>query len=522
MSRVAIVGSGMMGSNLALDLARLGHDVTVFEKGPEYPYPHLPVFLAETKYHYDDPRWGIGHDLRRYAMTGQYARDLSDEAVMHVGGAGTRWTGLTMRMRPHDLHTRTAFGYGEDWPLEYAELEPWYCEAEARMGVSGTDDDNPWAPPRSKPYPLPPFELTWDDRRLAGKLERGGIHIHTTPQARASRDYDGRPACQNFDACDVCPIGARYSPTVHLQRAVATGHCTLHCGVSVRRIVTDASGRARGLVARANGESHDVEHDADLVVVAAASFESARLLLLSRDARHPDGLGNHAGHVGKHLVFHHIWSGHMHYREKLWPGRLGPWTGQSEQFCNPPGRGRYGGLKIEFPSSPSPEHMDVAAGASSLEESMAAFEVSRRCRRVAMHAESVPGEGKFVRLGAGEDRFGDPRLEIHYDLDDFDHRTYEYSADVFKRFAAASEAEFSQYREFVDFGTFAHFMGTCRMSAKPADGVVDPYGQVHGVPGLYVVGLSNFVGSGGALNPTLTGLALSLRSVGRMHEELRG
>jgi len=520
MSRVAIVGSGMVGANLALEFARRGHDVTVFEKGPDYPYPHEPQFLARIRYDYVDPRWEIGRDLRHTLSTGHYARDLTDEAVMVVGGAATRWTGLTMRMSPHDFRTKSVFGYGTDWPLGYDELEPWYCAAEARIGVSGTDADNPWAPPRSKPYPLPPFEMTWDDRVLAERLERAGIHIHTTPQARTRKAYDGREACMNFDACDFCPIGARYSPTHHLERAKATGRCTVRSDVSVRRVLADAAGRARALVCRPNRGERDFEHAADLVIVAGGAFESARLLLLSTDARHPDGLGNTTGHLGRHLVFHHIWSGHLHFREHLYPGRAGFWTGQSEQFCNPPTRGRHGGIKVEFPASPSPGHRQAAGDAESLAAALTAFEPSRRCRRVAIHAESVPGDGKRIVLSKRRDRFGDPRVEVHYDFDDFDHATYDFGRALYQRIAQGTGAYEWSYRDLADFGTFAHHMGGCRMSEKPADGVTDPFGEVHGVPGLYVLGLSVFASAGGALNPTITALALALRSADRMLERL--
>ncbi len=522
MSRVAIVGSGVVGANLALEFARLGHEVIVLEKGPDYPYPHQQQFLETTRYHFEDPKHSAAHDLRHYRMTGEYTRDLSDEAVMRVGGAGTKWTGLTMRMRAVDFRTRAAYGYGDDWPLGYADLEPWYCAAEERMGVSGTDADNPWSPPRTQPYPLPPFELTWDDRVLATRLEKAGIHIHTTPQARTRAEHGGRPACQNFNSCEVCPVGARYSPTFHLQQALATGRCTLRADVSVRRVLTDARGRARGLLCQGNQDAREFELAADLVVVAGGAFESARLLLLSKDARHPDGVGNHSGQLGRNLVFHHIWAGHVHYPDKWFAGRLGPWTGQTEQFCDPAGRGKYGGIKVEFPSSPSPAHMDAAAGAKSMAAAMAAFEPMRRCRRVAIHAESIPDAHKFVALCDTHDRFGDPRVEIHYDLNEFDAHTYEFGKGIFERIARGSGGESWEFREMRDFGIFNHYSGTCRMSAAPHDGVVNADGAVWEVPGLWVHGLSTFVNAGGALNPTLTGLALALRAVGPMQRSLGG
>lgn len=511
-ARVAIVGSGMIGSTLAFELARGGLEVTVFEKGVEYPYPHLEPFLESVHRDHSPPERSLPRDLVRTTSSGSYRRDLSLESVLRVGGSGTAWTALATRMTPADFRTRSARGFGDDWPLSYDELEPWMCRAEAQLGVSGTDDDNPWAPPRSRPYPLPPFEFTPDDALLAERLEAGGIHLHTTAQARTRLDYGGRPACMNVGECQVCPNGARYSPNHHLQRALATGRCRLVTRTGVRRVLTDATGRARGLVVRPNDGRPDREHPADVVIVAAAAIESARLLLLSKDARHPDGLGNTGGHVGRHLVFHHIWTGHLHYRERLFPGRVGFWTAQSDQFCDPPRRGTHGGVKIELPSRPAIAHVRAAGEATSFEEAMARFEVTARCRQVGMHAESLPGPGKSVSLSRTLDRFGDPVAHVHYDSSDFDRRTHAFARSLVERVAAATGAVGWTFPGAEDFGVFAHTMGTCRMGTGVADSVVDTFGAVHDTPGLFTLGLGSFVGSGGAVNPTLTGVALALRA----------
>lgn len=510
--RVAIVGSGMMGSTLAFELAAAGFEVTVFEKGPDYPYPHRQRFVESVNHDWSNPAFVLDDDLRHMSVSGTYGHDLSRESVMRVGGSGTAWTALATRMTPNDFRTRSLYGLGDDWPIGYDALEPYLCRAEAQIGVSGTDDDNPWAPPRSRPYPLPPFELTDDDALLAGRLAAAGIHMHTTPQARTRRDYDGRQACMNFGECQVCPNGARYSPTLHLQRAIATGRCRLETRTTVRRVVTDASGRARAVLVRPNDGGRDREHAADVVIVATAAFESARLLLLSADARHPDGLGNDGGHVGRHLAFHHIWIGHMHFREKLMPGRVGFWTGQSDQFCDPPTRGRHGGVKLELPSRPSTDHARAAGNAADLDEAMAAFEPTARCRQVGLHAESDTGDGKYVTLSRVHDRFGDPVAHVHYDSSDFDRATYAWARTLMERVAGACGATDWELAGLEDFGVYAHYMGTHRMSEDAAGGVVDTFGAVHGTPGLYAIGLGMFAGSGGAVNPTLTGIALALRA----------
>jgi choline dehydrogenase-like flavoprotein len=520
--RVAIVGSGMMGANMALTLARAGCDVTVFEKGPDYPYPQLPAFERGFLHDWPNPAWSLPPDLMRMVSTGSYSREIWRELVVRVGGSGSAWTGLSTRMTPVDFRTRTARGFGLDWPVDYDTLEPWMCAAEARLGVSGTDEDNPWAPPRSKPYPLPPFKLTADDVWFSAKLAAGGIHMHTTPQARTSREWDDRPACMNIGQCAVCPIGSRYSPTHHLQQAIATGRCRLVQDTTVRRVVTDATGRARGVLVRGNDDAADREHAADIVIVASAAFESARLLLLSKDARHPDGLGNTGGHVGRHLSFHHIWNTHLHYRQRVGAGAVGFWTGQSDQFVDPPRRGEVGGIKLELPSLPLLSHQHDAGEASTMEDAMRLFEVTARCRQVGLHAETAPSDRKYVKLATETDRFGDPVAHVHYDSSELDHRTHAFGRELFERVAKATGAVDGVYPELEDFGTYAHHMGTCRMGHSAADSVTDSFGAVHDTPGLFVIGLSNFVGSGGAVNPTLTGVAIALRAADFLIEQAHG
>ena len=162
-NRVAIVGSGPVGSTMAYYFTQKGFFVDVFEKGPQVPYPHTEQFSHETLYLHKNPDYELPNNLKNHTISGDYKGQIEKERLMVVGGTGTHWTAITPRMHPNDFNTKTLFDYGADWPISYEELEPYYCEAEAFIGVSGTDDDNPFAPWRSKPYPLPPFDLSYDD-----------------------------------------------------------------------------------------------------------------------------------------------------------------------------------------------------------------------------------------------------------------------------------------------------------------------------------------------------------------------
>jgi choline dehydrogenase-like flavoprotein len=513
-SKVAIVGSGIVGTAIAFALSKKGHNVVIFEKGPEFPYPHQAQFRDQVMYLYtDNPAYTLPRDLKNVTLSGDYGKvhlDIGGEMGTVVGGSATHWGGVSLRMHPSDFQLRTKYGRGTDWPIDYQTIEPYYCRAESMIGVSGTDEDNPFAPPRSQPFPLPPFQLSWDDQILADLLRHDGITLHTTPQARVRNGYDGRPGCMNFGVCPTCPIGARYSPNHHLQQAIATGHARVLPNVSVRRIVLDENGRARALVYRRNDSSKDEEHAASVIIVAAGAIESARLLLLSRDSHRPDGVGNHAGDVGKNLTFHHYYVTELRYDRALYPGRLGPQTGQSQQFVDPTTRAKNGGIKIDFHSWPSLANpWERTSGKEILED----FEVMKRARTLGLHCESTPSAIKLVRLSEEKDRFGDPFAHLHYDLADIDFETHGFGRTLFDRFVRATKATDARFEDDpIVFSSGAHHMGTCRMGSDPKSSVVDPQLRVHGSPNLFVVGGASFVGCSGAVHPTLTMTALAIRA----------
>ena len=508
---VAIIGSGIVGAAIAYVLTARGHRVEIFERGSDYPYPHAPQFQDRFLHRYDNPAYQLPSDLQGLTDSGTYRGDINHERHMLTGGTATHWAGIALRMIPGDFRTKTRYGFGDDWPIGYDDLEPYYCRAEALLGVSGTDADNPFAPPRSRPYPLPPFELSYEDRGLAARLAEAGIVLHTTPQAAARTQYGDRPGCRNFGACDVCPIGARYSPNEHLRRAMATGRCVLHRETSVRRIVADSTGRrALSFVYRPNGGSTDREHRAPAIIIAGGAIESARLLLLSSRDRHPDGVPL-SSVVGRRLTFHHLWSGRLRYAEQMLPGRLGRFTGQSYQFLTPPSRGRHGAAKVEFSANITPWSEASAAGAASGAEVLRRFSPVAMERVMTLHSEAAPEPRRTVTLSDSGDRFGDPYAHVFYDLSVFDEATYAYGRGLFERVAKATGAVDAQFDGIETVWSGGHHMGTCRMGHDARDSAVDSFGAVHGCSNLFVVGGSMFVGPA-AVNPTLTMVALALRT----------
>lgn len=518
-STVAIVGAGIVGTTIAYLLTQRGYDVTIFEKGPDYPYPHAEQFQATINL--DRTRQDIPFDsqLREVPTEGDLPFGADSERYMHVGGMASHWEGITLRLPPSDFKTQTLFGRGVDWPITYDDMEPYYVRAENFLGVSGTDDDNPFAPPRSAPYPLPPFELAYEDVQLAQQLAAAGITIHTTPQARTREAYDGRPGCANFGICTFCPIGARYSPGFHLQQALDTGLCTLVTDTSVRRVVLDAEGRARALVVRGNDDSDDREHAAQVIILAPGAIEAPRLLLLSADERHPDGLGNAGGHVGRHLGFHQLRTGSLVLPEPVYPGRVGFWTGQSHQFVEHDDRATYGGIKIEFSAQWARWIPTIPRTLDAVDNIESAAQDFLRTRYIGFHAESDTNDQKYVTLSPDRaDKFGDAFPQVHYTSSAFDAETYAFAQRIYGQFSDALNAQGGGLQPFEQWVSGHHHMGTCRMGTSAADSVVDRYGKVHDVENLYVVGGSSFA-STGVVNPTLTVVALAIQTADYLLEQ---
>lgn len=525
MKRVAIVGGGITGITLAYNLVKAGHSVDLFENGPPTPYPHTPQFEAEVLYANKfagpisfPPAFPPG--IKGIRQSGDYRRAIEDERIMCVGGQATRWFGITPRLQRESFRPKTLQGFGADWPISYEDLEPYYGMAEQYIGVSGSNTDNPFAPPRSTSYPLPPFELSHQDLILAEKLKAAGIITHTTPQARARNDFDGRPQCQNYGVCETCPVGARYSPNHHLQQIEDSKQLRVHANCLVRRVIIE-KGRAVGLLYHPEHGPSGREHRADVVVVAAGAIETARLLLLSKaNGIHGDGVGNASGQIGRNFGMHHVFWGEMAFDRPVMPGRAGPPTLLSHQFAEPPGKRDHGGMSIEIFDGYPYASIDRITARPPLdgEEAVAALRPVLNKRTLTLNAETIPGDDKYIDLSGPKDRFGDSFAGMTYKLNDFDHETYRQGIQIADRIADAVGAT-ALMPPIEQFWSGHHHLGTCRMGQDIHDSVVDSFGAVHETSGLYICGGATFT-TVTPLQPTLTMVALAIRSAGRIAKEL--
>ena len=524
-----IIGSGAGGGPLALRLAQAGWKVLVLEKGPRLTaadYEHDEIAIERGLF-LPDPAADPHTVVTRRTTTPM--RTMLGWIASCVGGGTEHMGGYFYRFHPVDFRMRSHFGdrYGfADWPFSYGDLEPYYCEAERELGVSGHAGANPFEGPRSAPYPLPPLAAHPVADALEAACEGRGLTAFPTPRAVNSIAYRGRPACSYCPGCASygCPTGARgTAQSALLSRAEATGNCRVEAGAMVHRICVDSRNRATGCVYW-NQAGEEIEVAAGITCVCCSAIESARLLLLSRTPRFPDGLANGNGLVGRYLQFHAVTMGEgtLPAAAEAQTTDEGPFLGRSvmDHYFLPAGVSDLdkGGL-LRFgltPRTPLASARAVLArhrspfwGRTLKAELRTAFHTERKVYFEAFH-DFLPTPRTHVDLDPDvRDRWGLPVARISLDPHPH-HRTAgqwlaQRGGDLLADLGAR-ELSFPHIG-----GTSSYLvMGSCRAGCDPATSVLDANCRTHEVENLFVVDGSFMPSSGGA-PPTLTILANSFR-----------
>ncbi|GMV04491.1 MAG: GMC family oxidoreductase [Gemmatimonadota bacterium] len=481
-------------------------------------------------------------DYGENPWTGDHIEDQSAERIMSrsmvVGGQALHWGGTTPRFTPEDFRHRSLFGVHVDWPVDYETLDPYYQEAEERIGVAGEQGPNP-LDPRGAPFPMPAVPITWTLERLQEWVTRAGIPTWTNPVAKNTRPWRGRNVCARCDTCNVCPTGAKYTPDFTLAQLVGSGRVRLHPRTLVRRLeLEEGSDRVHAAVARSYDDPEtDVVYRARTFVLAAGYTWSPHLLLLSAQGRFPDGLANSSGLVGRYMAGHRSVSAFVELPMRLLPGMNFGHSLISKFFQRPtvaggPGlpRGfaRHDFRVWESTTARGPRLRDDDGRLLLGDDVMADWRArtATGTARLRSYYDVLPDrESRVVMEGGRRNRFGDPlpRLEFRDAPVSAELRgaTEEGIRAVFDRLARAGGGRV--LRTSVD-EVQDHPGGGCRMGDDPAASVVDAWGRAHDHENLFVVGAPTMV-SGGCSNGTLTFAALSLRSaeeIGREYPERGG
>jgi len=455
--------------------------------------------------------------------------------VRILGGSTWAWRGNCPRLIPNDFRLKTKYGVGVDWPIAYGDLEPYYCEAERELGVSGNDEEwdgllDAW---RGNPFPMPNIALAYGDRliktALDGKVIDGKtLKVVSTPQARNSRRYEGRSECLGNSNCiPICPSGAKYDAGVHLQKlAKERPNVEIRSVCVVTKLEATPNGRIEKVVYRSwkTAKDADVVVQGKTVVLALNGIETPRLLLHS-------GLANGSGIVGNYLM-DHVQEDVVAVPEPLYQFR-GPQNicsievfrdgdfrktnGAFRMTVGNDGGGRRQSLpgvldRLMWPPRSSPEQERLELFGKGLRTAFRNRAV--RLMRISYSTEQLPNRDNRVRLNWGKlDAFGVPEPKIHYGIDDYSRRALVYAHSVAQRiFERIPGAEgITPLQPAFEYNGAGHIMGTCRMGDDPANSVVDRDGRAHDHPNLFIAG-SSVLPTGGTANPTLTLAALALRT----------
>jgi choline dehydrogenase-like flavoprotein len=299
-----VIGSGPGGASLAQSLAPTGKHILLLERGD---------YLPRTRANWDAQTVFV--DAAYQATDIWYGRDgrqFHPGLHYYVGGNSKVYGAALLRLRERDFEEiRHQNGVSPAWPLKYADFEPYYAQAERLFHVHGQRGEDPNEPPASGPFPYPAISHEPAIQALSDRLSRSGLHPFHLPLGILLDEKDGKPTptsiCIRCDAFDgfPCPVNGKADAQVICVDPALQAHpnLTLLTGAYVERLQTDATGAAVSAVhVRRNGLTE--RYTADIVVVACGALSSALLLLRSANDRHPNGLGNGSGQIGRNYMRH--------------------------------------------------------------------------------------------------------------------------------------------------------------------------------------------------------------------------
>jgi choline dehydrogenase-like flavoprotein len=509
-SVVVVIGSGAGGGTMADELTQHGIDVVLLEAGPRF---QMSEFENDEWVMYERLTW---LDKRTTTGTSPIALNFPTAPAWTckgLGGTTLHWAAMCPRAQPYEFNIRSIYGAVDganlaDWPIDFEDLEPFYLRAELKMGVTGRNGI--------------PFHETPNDQKVMelGAKRVGYRDFGATNLAINAVPRDGRNGCDQIGFCmQGCRSGAKWSTfNSELPRAEATGRCEIRTNSMAIRIEHDAADQASGvLYADRTGTHH--RQKARLVCVAANSFETTRLLLNSESSRHPHGLANGSGQLGKNYMSHSTGYVYAAFEEPVHMNRGTVCAGiVRDEARHDPSRGFAGGYNIGTIGLGLPFYAGFLSPGRWGRDYASWIEDYSHITGLHITGEDLAIETNRITLHPSvKDQHGLPIPSLHVDdhPNDLALKSHGYTQAIAMLEAAGATRVFESPPLPV-----SHNLGTCRMSAEPDDGVVNQWGQSHEIPNLFVSDGSQFTSSQ-APNPTLTIVALAIRQAGYIAEQMR-
>ncbi len=535
-----VVGSGATGGWAAKALTEAGLSVCLLEAGPTttdaeftehaepYQYPHRfkhptvspyqPIQRQVYACREMNKDWFV-NDIENPYTTAK-GKPFLWIRQRRLGGRSLSWGRQSYRLSDLDFKAASHDGYGQDWPISLAEIEPYYARVERYVGISGLKENLPQLPDSEF---QPPMGFTCGEKLMRERVgKRLGRMVTIGRVAVATQNHNGRTACHYCGPCEQGCVTHSYfaSPWTTLKDAAATGKLTLRTDAVASHVVTK-DGKAAGVayVDRVTRQAREVS--GKVVVLCASTLESTRLLLNSA----PGGLANSSGTLGRYLM-DHIYRGYT----------LGdfPELPQGEAWYGPPRRPngvyipRFRNVDREstngfirgygYQGGVSPAFAFNAAGFGKRFKKEVRTEAAWAARLIAF-SECLPRRTNFVELDSQvRDAWGVPALRVSMTWSENELALWQdaqqQGAEMLEA-AGAKNVRSMGEPSVPGFGI--HEMGTARMGDKPKRSVLDKWNQTHDVPNLFVTDGAAFP-SVGCQNPTLTMMALTLRACDRIVE----
>jgi choline dehydrogenase-like flavoprotein len=539
-----VVGSGAGGATAAFVLVQAGMNVLLLEAGRmlnpardfhTHTWPWELPFRGQGKPGEYDGLWKI-NEYTAHLYTNPRKDSYRSAPSFHwtrlraVGGRTNTWGRSCFRHGPMDFRTKSTQGFGEDWPISYEELEPWYDKAEALTGIVGARDNY-----RNMPdgrYIGPPHKLRCTELWFRDKVAKLGVPVISERTAVLSVPYDGRPACHYCGACgNGCDVRARFSSLdVIIPKLTRKPNFTLRTFAVAHQVLVDQNGKARGVsFFDANTKKH-YEVESKAVVIAASTVESGRILLNSKSRFHPAGIGNSSGLIG-HYLMDSVKSGAMVGVVPEWKNRKRAnedGAGGSHATIpryNYDRKNEYYGGYFLLMGTGFGRGISSSGGVTGWGDNL-----KRQIREQYGSTISLRGYGE--RIGYYEncfeidpektDAFGIPQVRFRAEHKANDLKMMEDMYAEMERILRGVGAEVLPFRKYLEpMGDATHECGSARMGSDPRTSVLNQYCQSHDVKNLFVTDASCFVSLPGTHGITTWIMALAWRASEYMAEQMR-
>lgn len=545
-----VIGSGATGGWAAMELTRAGLKVCMIEAGRRLdpakdftehkrpwdmkyrgkamtPEMKKRVPIQSASFEVDEYTQHLYVDERENPWTSPKGQTFTWLRGRHVGGRTNMWGRQCYRLSDLDFKAASHDGYGDDWPISYADIEPYYDRVEKFIGVSGMKEGMPQLPDG---HFLPPMAFDCSESILRKAIEPMGRRLTIGRTAVLTRDHQGRPACHWCGPCGRgCRTGSFYStPVGALPVAEKTGNLTLRTNAVVRHITTDGRGLADGVFLYDSETKVSEEIKAKTVLLCASTIESTRILFNSANDQFPGGLGNSSGVLG-HYIMDHL----------IGPGATGTFP-------------ELAGRKREDPERPNGIYLIRFRNIDTKEDKFIrgyAYQGGMNVQ-VAEHAYATKGFGAQFKRSVKENNpttlmlagFGEmlPRWDNTVTINDAVRDAWDIPvahidctfSDNERAMAKDMEASGREMLELAgaeNISSFSflpppgfaiHEVGTARMGNDPKTSFLNKFNQSHDIKNLFVCDGSAFVSMANQ-NPTLTMMALTARACDYLVEEKR-